>query len=277
MLNWKFKRVVRNRYGRQIWMVTNRKGAKGYFKFPSSQKRKELRIQAANEYIAAYLAKSVGLPAATVRRATVKGPKGMKRKGLVSIKANAKKLLPWKEIPKAAYTEPEKYLEKADLLAQVIPFDAWIMNPDRTNHNLILFQNKYARRYKWYLIDHEIALFGKPNQWKLRKARKRFRCKKQYKFSLLSKKGRRLLIPKGLKSFWARHPEASEAMITKIEYLPRSVIRKALGSVPRGYLKKTEKKFIKNVLISRQKKVRRLVQEVVQTFWFSKRGIKTCK
>lgn len=263
---WKFKRVLRNRYGRQIWIVANRRGTKGFFKFPSSQNRKEIRILAANEYIASSLAKSVGLPAAKVQRAKVKGPKGMKRIGLVSVKAKAKKLTAWKRAPSKAIKEPEIYVKKADLLAQVIPFDAWIMNPDRTNHNLILYRNKSSRLYKWYLIDHGIALFGKANKWKLQKARKRFKRKKQFQFALLSKKGKGLVIPKGLKRFSAKNVDAMEGMITKIESLPKSAIRKAIRSVPKGYLRKTEKQFIKKVLLSRKKKIRQIVGEVLQTF-----------
>lgn len=201
---WKFKRVLRNRYGRQIWIVANRRGTKGFFKFPSSQNRKEIRILAANEYIASSLAKSVGLPAAKVQRAKVKGPKGMKRIGLVSVKAKAKKLTAWKRAPSKAIKEPEIYVKKAELLAQVIPFDAWIMNPDRTNHNLVLYRNKSSRLYKWYLIDHGIALFGKANKWRLQKARKRFKRKKQFQFSLLSKKGQ-----------WAGHSKRAETVFCK--------------------------------------------------------------
>ncbi|MDF2680063.1 MAG: hypothetical protein K0R47_1253 [Brevibacillus sp.] len=262
MSKWKFKKVVRKRYGRQIWKIATRKGEKGYFKFFVSQKHKDLRILVANEYIAASLAKRLGLPVAKVKKVSVRGPRGIKRKGIVSIRAAGKKVIPWKKAPGKVFRRPHHYVKKADLLAQLVVFDAWIMNPDRTSHNLILYRQKSSKRYKWYLIDHGIALFGKQDQWKLRKAKKAFRRKKQHKFALLSKKGKRLLFPKGLKRFFRANQSAADKMIRKIQRLPRSTIRQAIGKVPKSYLKKTEKKFMTEVLVSRQKRMKKIVMHL---------------
>lgn len=263
---WKFKNLLRSMYGRQIWRVANRRGTRGYFKFPVSKDRKELRFLVANEYIAASLARSVGLPVAKVKEISVKGPKGMKRRGIVSIRAKAKKVIPWKKAREEVHMQPGKHVKQTDLLGQVMVFDAWILNPDRTNHNLILYRNKPAARYKWYLIDHGIALFGKPSKWSLRKAKKSFVCKRSFKFSLHSKKKKRIRVPKGLKRFISANRQVAERMISKIESLPRSDINKAIKRVPKGYLKKSEKKFIKKMLLCRQKQMKEIVHGAVESF-----------
>lgn len=263
---WKFKKVFRNLYGRQIWIVTNRKGRRGYFKFPVSRKRKEHRILIANEFIAASLARSVGLPVAQVKEIKVKGPKGLKRKGILSLKAKAKKVIPWRKAREELHLRPDQYVEKANQLAQVMVFDAWILNPDRTNRNLVLYRKKSRDRYKWYLIDHGIALFGKASQWSLRKAKKTYSCKRSSRMSLLSRTKRGLRIPKGLKRFSSENWQSTESMIVKIQSLPKAVITKAFTKVPHGYLKKSEKRFMKSVLRCRQKRLRQIVEKATKRF-----------
>ncbi|MGG1664171.1 HipA family kinase [Brevibacillus sp. NRS-1366] len=261
---WRYRKLFRKRYGRIIWLVTKRNGEKGYFKFPVQKKqRKEQRILVANEYIAAALAKRVGLPVAKVKLVTVRGPRGIRRRGLLSQKASANKVIPWKRAKKRVYRRLDEKVKKANLLARIAAFDAWIMNPDRNNRNLILYRKKSAKQYKWYLIDHGIAVFGKPSRWSLRKAKRQFRKKKAYKFTMHSgSKKKKQRVPKGLKRFTQDNQKSLDKMVKKIKKLPNSAIRKAVKKVPRGYLKRAERKFITKVLIHRKKQIKKIVKRI---------------
>jgi len=168
---------------------------------------------------------------------------------------------------KRVYRNPQKKLKNADLLARIVAFDAWIMNPDRNNRNLILYRKKSAKRYKWYLIDHGIAVFGKPSRWSLKKAKRKFRKKKAYKFTMhTGSKKKKQRIPKGLKRFTQEHRKSLDKMVKKIKKLPNSAIRKAVKKVPRGFLKKAERKFIAKALIHRKKQIKKIVKRMIKRF-----------
>ncbi|WP_312116175.1 HipA family kinase [Brevibacillus reuszeri] len=264
---WRYRKLFRKRYGRIIWLVIKRNGKKGFFKFPVQKKqRREHRILVANEYIAAALAKSVGLPVAKVKQVTVRGPRGIRRRGLLSQKASANKVIPWKKAKKRVHRKPQKKVKKGDMLARIVAFDAWIMNPDRNNRNLILYRKKSAKHYKWYLIDHGIAVFGKPSRWSLRKAKRKFRKKKAYKFTMHSGSKKKQRIPKGLKRFTLDNRKSFDKMVKKIKKLPNSVIRKAVKKVPKGCLRRAERKFITKLLIHRKKQIKKIVKRISKRF-----------
>jgi len=264
---WRYRKLFRKRYGRIIWLVIKRNGKKGYFKFPAQKKqRREHRILVANEFIAAALAKSVGLPVAKVKQVMVRGPRGVRRKGLLSQKASANKVIPWKKAKKRVYRKPHKKVKKADLLARIVAFDAWIMNPDRNNRNLILYRKRKAKRYKWYLIDHGIAVFGKPSRWSLRRAKRKFRKKRAYKFTMHSGSKKKQRIPKGLKRFTLDNRKSFDKMVRKIKRLSNSAIRKAVRKVPKGCLRKSERRFITKVLIHRKKQIKKIVKRISKKF-----------
>lgn len=162
---WKYRKLLRSRYGRKIWIVARGSGEKGYFKFPLSSRHNDYRILVANEYIAAELARLVGLPAAPVKGLRLKGPGGRHQRGIVSVSANAKEVVPWKKAWPDVHQFPEQHIEQAERLARLVVFDGWILNPDRTNRNLILYRNHAGERFRWYMIDHSLALFGAPEKY----------------------------------------------------------------------------------------------------------------
>jgi hypothetical protein len=258
---WKFKKVLRNRYGREIWIVKNREGTQGYFKFPVTRQRKNYRILLANEYIAAELAKLVGLPAAKVKEIRVKGRRGWKKRGIVSLKATAKEVIPWKKASPEVHRNPEQHVHQSDLLAQLAVFDAWIMNPDRTNRNLILYRNQADDRYRWYLIDHGIALFGSPERWKTKKARRPQRSGAL--FPRTNRRKKQLRIPAGLKRFTSDKRSLVSQMVEKIQALSPQDIKRAINKVPQKYLKKSEKAYIKRLLCARQKTLPAIMNDVL--------------
>ncbi|MEJ8543816.1 HipA family kinase [Brevibacillus borstelensis] len=241
--------------------MKDRAGTKGYFKFPVTKQWKNYRILLANEYIAAELAGLVGLPAAGVKEISVKGPKGRRPRGIVSLRATAREVIPWKKASPEVHQNPERHVQQSELLAQLAVFDAWIMNPDRTNRNLILYRDQPEDRYRWYLIDHGLALFGSPEKWKAKRAKR-----SQASDTLFPRTNRRktkLRVPAGLKRFTSENRAAVSKMIEKIQALSSQDVSKAIKKVPPTYLKRLEKDYIKRVLRSRQKMLPAFMEEVL--------------
>lgn len=260
---WKYKKFLRKKCGTEVWVLQNRRGIEGYFKFLVAQKRTQ-RIMVANEYIGAALAKLVGLPTAKVKKISATGRKGQKRAGLVSVSANAQEVITWREANDKIHDHPEKYLEQSHLLPQIIVFDAWILNPDRTNRNIILYRNTPQERYKWYLIDHGAALFGTPAQWKLKRAKMVYGNKSKITLAMHSRKKDVLKVPKGLKYFSYAHIQEMQEMVRKIQAISPVAISKSLKKVPKRYLKRSEKTYMKKILLSRQRQIQQIYDVVLK-------------
>lgn len=274
MEKWRFKRVLRKRYGRQIWIVRKRNGKEGYLKFPLATNQKAYAILVANEIIAASLAESVGLYVARSGEAAVKGPQKRKKRGVVSEKKKAQKVITWRNAyPKISH-ELEKHVEQLDLLAQIVVFDAWILNLDRTSRNLMLYRNKADEPYKWYLIDHGLALFGTPENWKRKWAKKPLTDAKSYEHTLHPKKAKTPVsqrVPSGFIRLVLNHRPSLDNMIRTITSLPVQEIEKAIEKVPKGYLSHAERAFVTNMLLTRQKELPTLVSELLDKFSHKKR------
>ncbi|MBU8714761.1 hypothetical protein KM924_19855 [Brevibacillus parabrevis] len=266
-LRWRYRKRLRKRYGRLIWKVKSRKGRKGYFKSTVYRHhRKNYRSLVANEYIAAHLAKSLGVPVAKVMQAHVRGPNGRIKRGIISIKGKGSKVIHWKKVKKKWLKKTHKHIKGAKKLARLVAFDAWILNPDRSNRNLILHKKKSWKKYKWYGIDHGISLFGNPTKWNLRRARKKFSCKKAYKFCLHSGEKKKQRIPKGLKRFTRDNRKQLEKMVKKIQSLPKGKLKKAIRRVPKGLLTRAEKRFIEKVLLCRRKHLKKALKRISKHF-----------
>lgn len=266
-LKWRYRKRLRKKYGRLIWKVKNRKGRKGFFKSTVHRyPRRNYRLLVANEYIAAHLAKSLGLPVARVIQAHVRGPRGRIRRGLISMQVKGGQVIPWKKAKKKLLKKPHKYVKQAKKLARLVAFDAWILNPDRSDHNLILHKKKSGKKYKWYGIDHGISLFGNPTKWNLRRAKKKFSCKKAYKFCLHSGDKKKQRIPRGLKRFTRDNRKQLGKMVKKIQAMPKGKLKKAIRRVPKGLLTKAEKKFIQKVLLCRRKHLKKALKRVSKHF-----------
>ncbi len=69
-------------------------------------------------------------------------------------------------------------------------------------------------------------MFGNPTKWNLRRARKKFSCKKAYKFCLHSGEKKKQRIPKGLKRFTRDNRKQLEKMVKKIQSLPKGKLKK---------------------------------------------------
>lgn len=256
---WKLKKAWKAKRQGQVWVVENSSGNRGYFKFATKKQWYFSGPMVANEYIAAALAKKLGIPVAELEMATVAGPNGVLRKGIVSKAVQATEIKTWKDAGSAVYRNVEKVMNQIDLLQGLVVFDAWIANIDRASgKNLIIYRNSPAEKYNWYLIDHGHTLYGSPRKWK-RGAWNAPIWRKLWLF---------YHVPKGLLQIQSSF-DLLEPMMQKIESLTEADIDDAIGSVPKGYLRKRERDFIKRLLLHRQKWLRKIIHN-----WLNYKGLK---
>ncbi|MGG1660066.1 HipA family kinase [Brevibacillus sp. NRS-1366] len=252
-MRWKYLKTVKKISRKRIWLIKNEKGSTGYFKCPLRHRMKQYRLMVANEYIAAALARRLGLPVAKLSQETVRGPKKEKMRGMVSVRIRATEVITWNQADKEVHLAPEHFVNGSDLLAQVVVFDTWILNPDRTSVNIVLYRNNPTEKYNWYLIDHGSALFGSPSKPPLSK---RIKAKHPQ-----LNKGIRL--SNGIKSLILKNEDAVADMIQKIESLTKSNIKKAIKSVPKSHLSKAKERFIQKLLLFRKRKLRKIMSVIL--------------
>jgi hypothetical protein len=256
---WKLKQTFKAKRQGQVWIVEDASGGIGYFKFATKKQWYFAGPMIANEYIAAALAGTLGFPVAELKYAAVEGPDGKQQEGIVSVAADAKEVLTWREADRAVRKAPEKHVKHADLLRGLVVFDAWIANIDRSSgKNLVLHRNSGEEKYDWYLIDHGHSLYGSPRKW----------VRGSWKSPIWQKIWKYYYTPKGLlrlQSSW----KALLPMIRRIEKLEASDIDKALDQVPSGHLHRRERRFIRRLLLTRKKQLRPMLKR-----WLSYRGVK---
>jgi hypothetical protein len=256
---WKLIKAWKSKRQGQVWIVKNKEGIRGYFKFTTRKQWFFSGPMIANEWIAANLAHRLGFPTAELRTAAVRGPDGVIRRGIVSVEVPAREVTTWRQADENVQYAPEEYLNYIEILCCLVVFDAWIANIDRAlGKNLILYRNHPDEKYSWYLIDHGHALYGSPRKWK----------RGAWNSLLWQQLWRFYHVPKGLLRIQSSF-SALEPMIEKIESLQPSDIDAALNSVPRRYLQLKERLFIKRLLLHRQKRIRKIIQN-----WLAYKGTK---
>lgn len=250
---WKAKRQG------QVWVVENQYGRRGYFKFARADQWFFSGPMIANEYISAALATKLGFPVADLEQATVTGPDNIEQRGIVSLELPALEVITWRNAAPDVHKHPEKHVNHIDRLAQLVVFDAWIANIDRaTGKNLVLCRDKPDAKYDWYLIDHGHCLYGSPRKWK----------RGQWNAPIWEQLWRYYNVPKGLLRLQSDY-ETLLPMIRKIESLNEGDIEMAMQTVPKGFLKDKERRFIKRLLLHRQKNLRTIIRR-----WLAYKGVK---
>nr|AYQ72231.1 hypothetical protein EAV92_06390 [Cohnella candidum] len=262
MKSWTVLREWKAKRQGQVWIVRHVSGKRGYFKYATRKQWYFAGPFVANEYIAAKLAAILGFPVAELTIARIRGKDGRIRSGVVSIAEDADEVVTWREAGGHVRSDPARYVNRIDLLRQLIVFDAWITNLDRSNgRNLILYRNRESEKYDWYLIDHGNTLYGSPRKWK----------RGTWRSPIWQRVWRFCHTPRGLlrlQSSW----EVLEPMVSKIESLTEKQIDAALNSVPIGYIGGEHKQFTKRLLLSRKKQLRGIMKR-----WLAFRGIKESK
>ncbi|MEJ8545335.1 hypothetical protein Q3F21_08540 [Brevibacillus borstelensis] len=217
-----------------------------------------------NEYLAISLAKSLGLPVAKFKPAIVLGPDRKKVKGYISRRVDAKEVITWQRAKKEVQRCPELFVNDIELLAQVIVFDAWILNKDRTSVNLVLYRDSPEEKYNWYLIDHGSALLGSPNN-------SPFARVKGIKHPQLKK---RMRIPSGMQKLVLRNRPAVDEMVKRIQGLPASEINRAISTVPKQLaLTKRKKEVLRTLLQYRQKCIDMIMLDILEPIKRNKLGL----
>jgi len=245
---WFLKQTYLTKKQGHVWIVVSRDGTLGYFKFVTPEQWYYSGPMVANELISAALAKQLGFPVADLQETSVTGVDGVSRRGIVSLSVRAREMLPWQEADAAVFQDPVHHVKDTDLLAALIVFDVWITNLDRSlGANLILYRHHPAESYSWYLIDHGNCLYGSPRKWE----------RGRPSAPLWDRISTSRYTPKGLEDLqtsWSK----LEPMIAKIEALTEADIDQALDCASDEILKSTERAFIRNLLLDRQKRLRRM-------------------
>jgi hypothetical protein len=256
---WMLKETWKAKRQGYVWVVENREGDRGYFKFTTRSQWYYAGPMVANEWVAAALARQLGFPVAKLEIAAVRGPDGRVRKGIVSVEERAAEVVTWRNAAEDIRRRPEEYVNQINYLCGLVVFDAWIANIDRAmGKNLILYRNQMNEKYNWYLIDHGHALYGSPRKWK----------RGPWDAPLWQKLWRFYHVPQGLLRLQSSLP-ALESMIKRIQSLDRTQIDAALHSVPKGFLKEKERMFMRRMLLQRQKQVGTMMKR-----WIAYKGTK---
>ncbi|QRG69666.1 HipA family kinase [Brevibacillus choshinensis] len=251
-MRWVYKKTMTKETRKQVWEVKDKAGNIGYFKYPNHKFYKHRRM-IANEYIAISLAKNLGFPVAKLVPGTAKGPNKRKVRGYISPCVNAREVITWKRASEEVKQQPAMHVNDVKLLTQVIVFDVWILNKDRTSVNLILYRDHPGEKYNWYLIDHGSALLGSHRNTPFDRVR-------GIKHPQLNKSIR---IPSGMKSLVLQDGKAVEEMVKKVKALPVSVIKRAIKSVPKRLLTKTNQRTIRKILRYRRDRIDRIMRDIL--------------
>lgn len=243
---WKLVKVWMKKPQGDVWVVRSSTGKRHFFKTTERKNPYYAGTMVANEFIAAALANKLGFPVGRLVLAKVKGPDGVWRKGIISKEVGAREVITWNSAKAAVKRTPEKYIKNLQKLKALVVFDAWIVNIDRgKGNNIILYRNHPKAKYDWYLIDHANTLYGSRYKWKRRGVWNRTFWQKLWKY---------YHVPKGMLRLQSS-PQSINPMIRKIASLTAQDIDKAIGRVPRSHLKKRSARFIRKLLITRQRQL----------------------
>ncbi|MGO0061419.1 HipA family kinase [Brevibacillus fluminis] len=256
---WKLREeMVQKRQG-AVWKVGSNAGRSGYFKFATKEQAYYSGPLIANEWIAAKLAARLGLPAAELQLATVAGPDGVARTGVVSVSVQAREVVMWRQLPEEIRQRAKRHIKHVDLLRMVVVFDAWITNIDRAaGKNMMLYRNNPDEPYDWYLIDHGLTLYGSPHKWERHKWDEPY-WQKLWKFYHVSEGMVRL----------TRRFAYLEPMIAKIEALGDEELTQLVHDVPHHVCSDAERAFILRLLIERKGQIRSIMRN-----WLAYKGEK---
>lgn len=246
---WQLRRVVRRSVQGDVWLVQTPAGQRGYFKCTRGYRHYWTGPMVVNEIVAAALARRLGLPIAGLELATIVGPQGRVQRGLVSMRAATGTVVPWRYAPGHVKADPARYINRLDVLAGVAVYDAWISNYDRyLGDNLILWRKPGEIKYDWYLIDNALGLYGAPQKWHRRGRPGSRQWRMIWRFYYV----RRNLL--------SIHSRATvEPMISRIERLSQRDIDEAINAAPSQLLTPRLRRFIRNLLLTRQRSLRSMV------------------
>lgn len=249
-MNWRPVRVVSAKPQGHVWEVVEgpsgvasitSNGAaprRGFFKFTNPENHYWGGPAAANELIAARLARLVGLDSAGVVPATIDG-----HLGAVSLVRPAASLVAWRELPEKVHRNIEHYVAHVDQFRVMLAFDAWVLNIDRASgKNVIAYKRVERAPWRVYFIDHGHTLHGNYDRW---------RWGGPYRSPFWDDLWRYYDLPQGVRNYLTSYRQVAP-YVHRIQHVRPGEIRRLVHSVPPALLTPEEARLIENLLLWRQ-------------------------
>jgi hypothetical protein len=230
--------------------VLSNKNQKGYFKHSTEESKRFSGSVAANEYIAYQVGKWLSLPMAELTLTTIND-----QPGIVSlVKETENRLYNWKQYSKKV-THPFERLNQSEDILTLFLFDCLIVNIDRNNRNIILYESKRGG-FDYYLIDHGLSTFG-AFIWKRKKPHA------SYWYNIARYNKRYLL---GLPDYLLKNQEALRDKAKEIQKRPTKRLKKIISQIPDELVSDSEKEQLKAFLLERKELLPLLIDHWILEF-----------
>ncbi|MCL5676875.1 MAG: hypothetical protein M1602_03225 [Firmicutes bacterium] len=252
-MNWHVIRAVSAKPQGYVWEVREEppaggagaspRGAlrHGFFKFTTPKNHYWGGPAAANELIAAGLARLVGLDAADVVPARIEG-----HLGAVSLVRPAAHLVGWRELSKTVQGNVRRHIANAHQFRLMLAFDVWVLNIDRaTGKNIIAYKETVGSPWRVYFIDHGHTLHGNYDRW-------RWGGPPHARF--WNDLWRYYGVPSGVGRYLTAYRQV-EPYVRRIAAITREQIRREVRAVPSGLLTRDQADLIEDLLLWRQRRV----------------------
>lgn len=221
----------------------------GFFKFTTQANRYWGGPSAANELIAAGLARLVGLDAAGVVPARIEG-----HLGVVSLVRPAAHLVAWRNLPAQVHRNIRRYIANAHQFRAMVAFDAWVVNIDRSSGaNVIAYKQAEGSPWRVYFIDHGHTLHGNYDRW---------RWGGPHRGRFWDDLRRYYGVPPGVRRYVTSYHQVMP-YVRRIKKITPRQIRQVIGSVSPQLLTRREARLIEDLLLWRQKRL-----EFILRRWF---------
>lgn len=252
MENWEpvKKLSSRSKLG-TVWMVRRSKNGQtetGYFKFSNLKNERYVGPLPGNELLAYHLASRLHLPAARVEVAKIKG-----QLGIVSLARPVPQIYKWTQLNRRIYHNISSFILRPERLLKMFVFDIWICNIDRHGGNLLVYP--VGEKYDFYLIDHGLSLLGAV-QWQ------GFSWDHPHWDRVV---GYNRNYVRGLTKY-IRNYDQLEPYVKEIQRVSYEELEAAADSVPLIILSHENKRVVKQLLLSRQKKLHIIVQKWIKDY-----------
>ncbi len=226
---WDDERVARFKFGFELGVEPDQRG-------PLS----------ANERISYEIGEILGLPVRPIQFYNYHGLRGHLA-WAVSHTAR-----PWNQLDWDIKRHPQRFLHQPDILARMLVYDIFIYNHDRHEGNILVTERSRDGAHDVYLIDHDLALFGRYRKW----STFRWWHKAWDDPSIFI---RTLDVRAAVRRF-----EQLEPTVADIEAIPGHVLERMVDGIvdlSEGYLTHFEAHTIKQMLARRQEKLRGLLEQ----------------
>lgn len=243
---WQPVQPVSDKPQGRVWLV-RRDGPGGerwgFFKYAGPEHRYFAGPMVANEWLAAQLLRRLGLPAAEVVPARVDGMEGVVSLARVPL-ARARR---WRDLPLRVRRRHLRTFVRPSRLYGMVVFDVWTTNIDRgSGKNIVVYRRPGERRYRFYLIDHALALHGSYHKWRHYGPWPGPRWRHPW---------RAYTVPRGLRPTWRR----LAPWVRRVQALPAEELRALVRAVPPRHLAPEEAEFVERLLLVRQRELAEII------------------